>query len=437
MHYRTRYFTGIVAAIAAAVSLVSCVGDSNKLCPDEPDPDVRPVGVSMRFDISSGRGSVSRAADIEGEMPGTSAEDDIDTRKMQFLLFDNEQRFLQNLTPEVTAEKESGRYTALVTFKEPYIEQATSGNVTFYIMALANGSYMGASWAGATREITTIADLCAARQNTVLTVKPNFFNLTNSGPYSQKFPMAGLQHFTVSVEALKASTYEKPVDLSAGTSGRMLNMLRALAKIEVIDKVNYEGDYEEKYENEPWRIDKAELVGYTASGNQLPLYSQWSRNVDRPETQQVVASSVPAGARYIEPPVFSADNDDLVNFVNGNMLTDMFYDYEATIARADKAPVNSVYIYEFSNPSTESATVQSPFVRITTLGDPNSPGSSVVLPFRLGEYEDGKCVSELNEILRNHIYRYEVTQINLDGTYSLNWEVVPMSTVEITIPPFN
>lgn len=439
MHYITRYFTGVVAAISAAVSLVSCVGDSNKLCPDEPDPDVRPVGVSIRFDISSGQSSLSRAADIEAEKPGTSAEDYIDTGKMQFLLFDDEQRFLQNLTPEVAAEKESGQYSALVTFKEPYIEQATSGNVTFYIMALANGSYMGGSWAGAIREKTTIADLCAARQNTVLTVKPNFFYLTNSGLRdSQRFPMAGLQHFTVSVEALKASTYEKPVDLSAGTGGRTLNMLRALAKIEVIDKVNYEGDYiEEQYENDPRRIDKAELVGYTASGNQLPLYSQWARNVERPETQQVVAPSIPSGAGYIEPPVFSADNDDLVNFVNRSMLTDMYYDYDATMARADKAPVNSVYIYEFSNSSTESVTVQSPFVRITTLGDPNSPGSSVVLPFRLGEYEDGKCVRELNEILRNHIYRYEVTQINIDGTYSLNWEVVPMSTVDITIPPFN
>ena len=118
MHYITRYFTGVVAAISAAVSLVSCVGDSNKLCPDEPDPDVRPVGVSIRFDISSGRSSLSRAADIEAEKPGTSAEDYIDTGKMQFLLFDDEQRFLQNLTPEVAAEKESGQYSALVTFKE-------------------------------------------------------------------------------------------------------------------------------------------------------------------------------------------------------------------------------------------------------------------------------------------------------------------------------
>ena len=49
MHYITRYFTGVVAAISAAVSLVSCVGDSNKLCPDEPDPDVRPVGVSIQI----------------------------------------------------------------------------------------------------------------------------------------------------------------------------------------------------------------------------------------------------------------------------------------------------------------------------------------------------------------------------------------------------
>lgn len=441
MYYISKYFTGVATAIAVTMGLAGCVGDSYNCPGDEPDPVERPTGVSIRFEIISSQNNRSRAADIDGDVQGSAPEDYIETRSMQFLLFDSNQRFLQNLTPVVTQESQSGLYTAHATFREPYFEQAQGSDVTFYIMALANGTYMGGAWAGAVRGSTTIEQLCNATQNTVLTAKPipSHLMYANILPDTQKFPMAGLQHFTVTTDALKASSYDAPVELSEGAGGRTLNMLRALAKIEVVDKANYTGIYDDDaIGNEACRIDKAEIVGFFSCGNQLPLYSQWMRgDVTLPETQQVVAPSIPSGCTYLNPPAFSSNNDDIASSINGQMIIDMVYDSYATEARADKAPVNSVYIYEFSNPASGINITQNPFIRITTKGE-SGTSYSQVLPFRLGTYsDDGIFQTELNEILRNHIYRYEITKINLDGTYSANWVVCPMSEVNITIPPFN
>lgn len=422
--------------------LTGCVGDNYDCPSDGPDPSVRPAGVSMRFDIATNGGRSSRAADISGEQPGSVPEDYIDLKSLEFLLFDSDQKFLRFLNPVVTAEAASGQYTAVATFEEPYFENAPDGtDITFYIMALANGSSMGASWAGADRGTTTIAALCGASQNTVLTAKPVPSNLMYANLFddSQKFPMAGLQNFTLAVADLKASTEDAPADLSAGASGRTLNMLRALAKIEVIDKANYIGDYDDAVVGSaPCRIDKAEIVGFFSRGNMVPSYDQWMRgDVSLPETQQVVAPSVPANCPYTNPPAFSSNNDDIAAGISGDMTIDMVPDEVAQNLRADKAPVWSAYIYEFSNPAAGVTITQNPYVRITTQGDNAVTGSSQVLPFRLGEYNAGKFETELNQILRNHIYRYEITGINTDGTLTANWTVCAMTPADVTIPDFN
>lgn len=432
---------GLSAALLGAMSFAGCVSDNYDCPPDEPDPVVKPGGVSIRFDVISNQDKRSRAADIEGDMPGSAPEDYIDISSMQFLLFDSNERFLQFLRPVVTADGASGEYTALATFEEPYFEQAADGtSLTFFIMALANGNSMGAPWAGAERGATTVEQLCNARQNTLLTARPVPSSLM-SAPYidiAQKFPMAGLQHFTVSVSELKASTEESPVDLSAGAQGRTLNMLRALAKIEVIDKANYIGTYDENVVgNDPCRIDKAEVVGFFNRGNQLPLYTQWMRgDVTLPETQQVIAPSVPLNCGYLNPPAFSSDNDQIAGSITQEMTIDMAYDSDAQNVRQYKEPVWSAYVYEFSNPAAGITVTQNPYIRITTAGD-GTTGSSLVLPFRMGTYSEGAYQAPLNEILRNHIYRYEITKINTDGSLTANWTVCPMTGVNIIIPPFN
>ncbi len=432
---------GLSAALLGAMSFAGCVSDNYDCPPDEPDPVVKPGGVSIRFDVISNQDKRSRAADIEGDMPGSAPEDYIDISSMQFLLFDSEERFLQFLRPVVTADGASGEYTALATFEEPYFEAADGTSLTFFIMALANGNSMGAPWAGAERGATTVEQLCNASQNTLLTAKPLPSSLM-SAPYidiAQKFPMAGLQHFTVSVSELKASTEESPVDLSAGAQGRTLNMLRALAKIEVIDKANYIGKYDEAVVgSDPSRIDKAEIVGFFNSGNQLPLYSQWMRgDVTRPETQQVVAPSVPRNCGYLNPPAFSSDNGLITGSITNEMTIEMIPDGDAQNARTDdNAPVWSVYVYEFSNPAAGITVTQNPYIRITTQGD-GTDGSSMVLPFRMGTYDSGVYKEPLNEILRNHIYRYVITKINTDGSLEANWTVCAMSEVGVTIPDFN
>lgn len=403
-----RFSTVAIAASLLIPSLTGCIGE-NSVCPGDIDAGDSKGGVNIKFAIASNHGSRSRAADLDGTQQGTPPEDYIDVSDMQFMLFDSEQRFLRFLNP-IVSEQTDG-YIATASFEEPTFTAATAGDIQFYILALANGKSMGSTWVGAERGSTTIADVCASAQNSTLTASPVAWQLLGEGSPAarQRFPMAGLQNFTVAVSALKASTEAAPVDLSAGSAGRVLNMLRALAKIEVIDKVNYVGTYDESLAGLPIRLDKVEINGYFTRGNQIPLYSQWSRNVTLPETQQVVSPSIPRSCSYVNPPFFDPNRVD--GAFDGTIL-DFEYDSRATAARSDKAPVFSAYVYEFCNPSEGIVITQPPYIRITTKGD-GSSGSSRILSFRLGKYTAGVSDGDyLPEILRNHIYRYEVQGIN-------------------------
>lgn len=433
-----KYSRGLLAAILAAVTLTGCVYDDGA-CPDVPEPGRHDSDVSISFKVATNRDMRTRAADLDGDQQGSQPEDYIDVGNMQFLLFDSDQKFLRFLTPTVTMDR-TGEYTVMDSFEEPYFENAADGSsVGFYIMSLANGYSMGAVWAGATRGVTSISDLCGVTQNTVLTAKPVPSLLMNANQDIegvQRFPMSGLQNFTVAVSDLKASTREAPVDLSAGVSGRTLYMLRALAKIEIIDKANYTGGFTEAVANDAVRIEKAELDGFFSRGCQLPAYSQWMRgDVTLPETQQVIAPSVPRTCTYLNPPAFSENNDE-IGAVPDNVRIDFVPDEYAQSLRADKAPVFSGYVYEYADPSDGIAITQPPYIRVTTKGD-GSDGSSLILPFRLGVYEDGKYKEKCTQLLRNHIYRYEITSVNTTSRIVVNWTVCDMDKpADITIPPF-
>lgn len=438
MHHIIRKYTrGLLAALLASLTLTGCVYDDG-VCPDVPEPGQREPDVCISFKVVTNRDMRTRAADLDGDQQGSAPEDYIDVRNMQFLLFDSDQKFLRFLNPTVT-EGQNGEYTVTDSFEDPYFETSAGSDIMFYIMSLANGYSMGGVWAGATRGVTSVSDLCGASQNTVLTAKPDPSMLMIANQDSevvQRFPMAGLQHFTVAVTDLKASTKDAPVDLSAGTSGRTLHMLRALAKIEIIDKANYTGGYTETVANEAVRIDKVELDGFFSRGSQLPAYSQWMRgDVTLPETQQVIAPSIPRTCSYMNPPAFNESND-LIGAVPGNVVIEFVRDDYAQSLRADKAPVFSGYVYEYADPSDGITITQPPYIRVTTRGD-GSDGSSLVLPFRLGEYENGVYKEKCAQLLRNHIYRYEVTRVNTSGQLTVNWTVCDMDKPDdIIIPPF-
>lgn len=427
-----KYFTYLLTALMASVTLSGCILEEDTNLCEQPGNEP-PSDVVIRFSIASNRNLDTRAADLDGQQPGSLPEDYIDVKSFQFLLFDADQKFLQYLNPAVTADSSnSGEYIAVANFSEPYFTNAADGsNLTFYIMALANGSYMGASWVAAARGETTIEDLCGASQNSVLTALPDpeqLLNANNGG--TQKFPMSGLQNFTVAKNDLKASTSENPVDLSDATNGRTLNMLRALTKIEVIDHVNYVGGFTDVVKDEPDRIASVEIYGFFNRGNQLPLYSQWMRgDVTLPETQQVVGPSIPANTLYSNPPEFKPSAADIIWTADNKKAVTFAYDSFATEERDDKAPVYSAYLYEYN--FTEGI-VQQPFMQLTTKG--NVETSARTIPFRLGEYKDGIFSDTYyTTLLRNHIYRFEITGITPEGDLKLIVRLVPWLAADVNV----
>lgn len=54
-----------------------------------------------------------------------------------------------------------------------------------------------------------------------------------------------------------------------------------------------------------------------------------------------------------------------------------------------------------------------------------------VFPVKLAEYEDGHAKEYLDALMRNHIYRFEITSIQREIT--VNWTVCPMDKASADI----
>ena len=226
-------------------------------------------------------------------------------------------------------------------------------------------------------------------------------------------PMAGIQTYNVNVDALAGSTVDHPLDLSAIENGGDINMLRALAKIEIVDRIDAVGTGESTQQpdryNRSW-IEKAELVGHTYRGSLFPSLSQWNSPANPFETQYVNAPSVVASYGYIgADPVGGS-----LTVTNYGATVNFFADAAATAAREDKCRVFTCYLTEY-NPALLSSTDPKMWIRITAQGPipvGTEPNDNTSLPYRLevAPYENGNPGAPM-AILRNNIYRYEVTGI--------------------------
>lgn len=404
--------------LGGIVGLTSCISD-NGVCPDSPDGNdpATPMEVNLRFTLSTTpRDTRASSAnhDKETEQAGTSAENFIDLDQLQMMLFDGQQRFLQNLHPVGTPVKNNdGSYDVVVNIKDKYfMDNIKSPGIPFYILALANGPSMGSPWLNAFREETTIEDLCRQMQSTTMTVKPDTYKLLKAGEPDPTFtpqyiPMSGIQYYSVPGNDLAGSTEDNPYVLTQD-----LNLLRAMAKIEIIDKINYTGRFTDALAESPDRIDKVSIAGHVDMGNLLPLYDQWKGTGITMATQQLTAPCLPADAGYVNPPLFDKDYNKIVGSISDNMLLN----FERTAPRAeDNAPVFTCYVYEFQNPATGTSinVTQPPYFNISVKGKQTGGGGSQVYPLRLALYTDGEATDNdyLTELVRNHIYRYEITGI--------------------------
>ena len=455
---------GFIVVLAALLSglMTSCVNDAS-LCGEPVDEGEK---VYLRFTLltrnentSSGKKKIqSRAADLDGDVVGSVIENTINLPDdIKYYLYDADRKFIADISPKSTTLAETADlrvYQVVSEIDKDFFPDNMDSSVTFYILAFAN--YQG--WGVTLRAPSvgqSIEDFLTANAGMVITTLPNNLKLLRGDyweayPGGSYFPMAGLQKFTVLGPMLASSSESTPYDLSR-YSGKDLNMQRSLAKIEIIDKINVgevydpevdgayfnsDPEHDDELRNSWLRIDKVELAGIIDRGSVFPSIDQW---YNRDETQQVKAPSVPASAEYYLPGIYNAETG---GFDGGDSRskTSFIPDRYATELRDDKCPVFSGYVFEYSR-LTEVAAEQLPYIIVTIRGhstteedgtvrvDAESMGAQV----RLADYNNGNIVpdSYIQSLLRNHIYRFEISGIGQD--ISMKWTLCPMDDLSTDI----
>lgn len=432
------------ALCSAMVMAGGCIYDFDS-CSDTEDRE----DVKLRFTVvtrdSYGPGMrKTRAADIAGEQPGSARENYLNLagRDIRFLLFDGGQKLLRDFTPDaditVAAEDDDRyiTYTVHATIAEPYFANVATADTDFYIMVIANGRPYSLSAFGLAPGATTIENV--ADQLASFTMKTytdaadgSRTGWTPSQPGEadgEYIPMAGLQHFTLKQGAFNRNGPEDFVELSTGTDGKDINMLRALAKIEVIDKIDITGNFD-KEDEKRIHVEKAELFGRFTTGTILPSYNQWNRN-EVLETQQVTGPTIASSLDYI-PPTGDIDMPEWTS------LIEFYEDEEATGRREDGCPVFSAYVTEYSRTAIDGKLP--PFVRVSVKDPGSADTGAKFYRMELAEYEDGNPSKNLDALLRNHIYRFEIVSVSKaeepgePGKLDISWTICPMSP-DPTIP---
>lgn len=428
----------LLALCSAMVLAGGCIYDFDSCAATEDREDVKlRFTVVTRASYGPGQGK-TRAADIDGEQEGSAPENYLNLagRDIRFLLFDGEQKLLRDFTPDADITPASGSnyvtYTVRATIAEPYFANVATAATDFYIMVIANGRPHSLRAFGLTPGVTSIQDV--SEQLTAF-VQKNYIK-TESGAEiawepsrpgeadGEYIPMAGLQHFTLAKGAFDGKGPEDFVELSPENGGKDINMLRALAKIEIIDRIDVTGNFD-KEDKTHINVEKAELFGRFTTGTILPSYNQWNRNGVL-ETQQVTGPTIASTLDYI-PPTGDIEKPEWTS------LIEFYEDEKATGRRTDGCPVFSAYVTEYSRTAINGKLP--PYVRITV----KDHTGSKFYRMELAEYKDGKPEKNLDALLRNHIYRYEIVSVSQpdesgeSGKLDIFWTICPMSP-DPTIP---
>lgn len=429
----------LLTAFSLMLSAAGCVNEDDNC----PVPGSGSDTVKLRFTIvtrtpmNSSRQS-SRAADISGDKIGTPAENylNLAARDISFLLFDSDQKLLRNFTPDVDITPVDGSnyitYTVRATISEPYFANVADADTKFYIMVVANGRPYGLSAFALAPGHTSISDVAgqlASFTMPTVSIDPEDYGRFGWQPDQpgdadgEYIPMAGLQHFTIEKGTFAAGP-ENFIDLSPDGS-KDINMLRALAKIEVVDRIDIpkDGNFADAPADRI-SIEKVELLGYCATGTILPSFDQWNRN-DVLETQQVVAPTMASPLTYRNPAA------DFKSTTDGTKI-EFHNDPDAQVKRTDRCPVFSVYTTEYSLAAI--GTANPVYARVTVQVNPTD---SRIYLLKLASYTNGQPGDNISTLLRNHIYRYEIQGVALDKTLNVYYCVCPWTDSEITIPPFN
>lgn len=460
----TRFYNKFLAAASAMMlTLTGCVNEDSP-CPGDGDEATK---VTLQFTVMTHNPAASREAqqsratgaeasllsragdDCYDDLQGSPAENYINTADCQFLLFDADRKLLRPIFPEITGKDDVQYtyYTIKASITEPYFDEAVKADrdqIDFYIMVIANSHSTGldGQYPGFTPGVTTIDDIAAQKLTFNLPERRGQYNLiTEWQPninQNKLIPMAGLQKFTVSATQLKESTYDVPVYLSdENANGKTIDMLRTMAKIEVIDKIDLPDGYDPNIKR--MKVEKVELVGMYLKGTLMPSIGtdgQWPDYI----STQITDATLPPNSEYTNPVAYSE------SYAHDNDSKDIMFFNEGTIdseKAEERYPIFFGYVTEYSKAAIGS--MVKPYL-VITLVDESSPDNtdgketSFFKELKLTSYTDGAPQGDgINFLLRNHIYRYEINAVSsseaniIDVGYTLcDWD-----RHEVNIPTFD
>lgn len=454
----TRLYKYILAAgVILALSLTGCVSEDSPCPPGGSGDDGKAVTLRFTVVTRSAEGgrpaeasegpalAPSRADDCYADQTGTPAENFINTADCQFLLFDADRRLLRPIFPEVTADENAQYtlYTVEATITDPYFEKAVNeagddGDVKFYIMVVANthsanfnGQYLSYS-----PGVTTIEDIALQRKTFDLPPRRDRWNVIvewapSTNVADNRFiPMSGLQEFVVKASLLKNTSDDAPLDLSTTGTNKDIYMLRSMAKIEVIDKIELPDGYDP--DRKRMEVEKVELIGFYTKGTILPAIGtggEWPDYV----TAQVSEATLPSITDYTNPAAYSlsyaSDNP-------ANNILSFFSDGSASATRYDNYPVFSGYVAEYDRLAVGDRV--KPYIVVTLVNKGEEPAISYYKELKLAKYVDGTADGAgVEALLRNHIYRYEITGVSSDiNLITVNYTVCDWDRHEVDIPAF-
>lgn len=412
-------------SLASTMLLTGCISE-NSPCPV--DTDERKDGVTLQFSLVTRNATApgTRALEDPAGTPirGTVEENFLDLDNLTFLLFDNEQNLIRAFRPNVEVEDATYyvKYSVKAEIFDAYFINATEDELTFSIGVIGNYSYLEPTAGFVFHEGQSMSEIFNS-SNVATFAMPTSSNGDNcwipsihgtqytdalgkeiSGMQPAYIPMSGLQTYTVKTEDLRKSTLNDPLKLSIAEDGSQdINMLRALAKIEVVDRLALL-EYDTHTE-----IKKVELIGHTTKGAIFPTLGQWHKN-NIYETQYVSATSIPASASYVGV----SPNGDNLNIDNtADAIVSFFADAAATTALNDGSRVFSCYLTEYNPLSIGDS--EPMWIRLTCESPGVGGGNPTTSLYRLNvaPYTDNNPGVNM-AILRNNIYRYEITGITMD-----------------------
>lgn len=391
----------LLAAVCLVVITTGCI-EEDSLCPPDRGPLVK-KGMTLNFtlltrEVNNTRETRSLVAPPNPQ-DGTAAENFLDISDITFIIFKEDGSLLTTFLPDVAPEDVT--YTTYdVKYKvlETLFDYVTGDYINIYIMAIGN-----------TGNISVLPNLTTMFERSSSFDFPLRWSTTQTEgtlwtpdiDAKRGIPMSGMQYFSIPRTALENSSYENPLNLSKdmGADNKDINMLRCMAKIEVVDLIG---------ETDSNIVEQVSMSGYNNLGRILPEFDQWK--IQTPwETQYVTQPSIPSSAEFLQgPPIL------------------FFEDIAASERRTDKRPVFSAYLPEFNHMVNG---VTTPEVSVVL----NIGNTTETRTFGLTAYDNGATTNETTDLLRNNIYRYEVS-MNLNKELVIT--VCPRAEFTTYVPPF-